>query len=209
MTHHSNPNPNNGFRYDPSLGWVPDPPKNTEPPKWFKIGLLVVIGLVILGACGAIFGGDSEDEAPSVSSPKVVENVEGAAPEAAPVLPAAPAAEAPAPAPKEASGVGAVVRDGKLEFSVDSWDGISSVGVTVTNIGNSPKYVFSENIELVDTQGRTFTPESDWTSDLWLTELQPGQSASGYANYSLSGAQPSHLLLKDSIFSRGTKVNLN
>lgn len=62
MTHHSNPNPNNGFRYDPSLGWVPDPPKKRKVWPWI-LGFLAFAFLAFAGCTVLVSGAvDAVDE---------------------------------------------------------------------------------------------------------------------------------------------------
>lgn len=56
MTHHQDPNPNNGFRYDPIHGWVPiAPPKKRKVWPWV-LGLFALAFLAFAG-CSVLVGG--------------------------------------------------------------------------------------------------------------------------------------------------------
>lgn len=112
-------------------------------------------------------------------------------------------ADAPLP------GLGAPVRDGKLEFVVHSWDdATSTASMTVTNIGDAPQYFAVSNQYLIDSQGRKFEGEYDWRSDLDSMDLNPGQSVSGELSFVLSGATAAKMELHDSMFSMGTEMSL-
>ena len=122
----------------------------------------------------------------------------------------------PAPTPVQVtppappvSGLGKPVRDGKFEFVVSSWDATTSTAfLTVTNIGDRPQSVAVSAQYLLDKADRKFEPEFDWTSDLALADLNPGQAVSGSLSYILSGAVPDRMELHDSIFSGGVDVPL-
>ena len=202
MTHHYNEN----YQYPPQA--YNQPPQSPNPKKGFPTWAKVLIGgvgvLVFFGACGAIV---SDEETETISSSPAINAQQ---PEPVPNAENAQPFVAPEPVQSQSDpGVGVAVRDGKLEFLVSSWDGASSINISVTNIGNRPVFFSGDNVKIVDTQGREFTPESDWSSDLWFAELQPGQSVSGTLTYSMYGATPSHLMLHDSMFSSGARVNLN
>lgn len=135
-----------------------------------------------------------------------ITTTEVAIPAPAPV-PAVVAPPAAPVSPPSRSGIGKPYRDGKFEFVVHSWDG-QTASITIRNIGDRPQTVSVTSLYLIDTNDRKFEPEYDWTSDLVLASLNPGQSASGNLTYVLSGATASHLELHDSMFSGGVDVPL-
>ncbi|MGX4712373.1 DUF4352 domain-containing protein [Rhodococcus ruber] len=110
---------------------------------------------------------------------------------------------------KALPGIGAPIRDGKLEFVVHSWDNATSTAsITVTNIGNAPQYFAVSNQYLIDNQGRKFEGEYDWRSELDSMDLNPGQSVSGDLSFVLSGATAAKMEFHDSMFSMGTRMSL-
>jgi hypothetical protein len=164
---------------------TPQPPKKRRVWPWV-LGILVVLFFLFVG-CSAIVGSAVDEAAKSVESGQSV----GANP------------------PEQATAnVGATVRDGKLEFTVTNWDGVSRVSLTVTNIGSAPTYLSDSDQVIIDDQGREFKPDSDFSSDLWLNELNPGQTVSGTLDYQLFGANPVAIELHDSFLSGGARENL-
>jgi hypothetical protein len=126
-------------------------------------------------------------------------------------------------------GLNQSARDGKFEFIVKNIQcGINSVGsswskeeavgqfckvsVKVTNIGNEAQYFFDSNQTLVDTQGRQFDSQSLMTNDtqMWMTNINPGLSIEGNIFFDVPlGVNVSHIILHDSVFSGGVRINAN
>lgn len=215
----------------PPADWEPtNPPAPAAPRKsWFarhKI-LTAILALVVIGGLANALGG-GDDEAPDRPATAASEPASG---ESAPADEPAgePAAE---PTKESAPGIGSTVRDGKFEFVVNSVaDGGKEVGsqyvsekaqgvftlinITVTNIGDKPQTLFDSNQEVVDDQGRKFSPNSmaaivlEGNSDVWLTEINPGNTITGTLVYDMpEGATPVQITLHDSMLSRGVKVAL-
>ena len=126
-------------------------------------------------------------------------------------------------------GLNESARDGKFEFIIKNIQcGIKSVGtswskeeamgqfckvtVKVTNIGNEAQYFFDSNQTLVDTQGREFDSKSLITDDtqMWMTNINPGLSIQGNIFFDVpTGLNISHIILHDSMFSGGVRINAN
>lgn len=137
----------------------------------------------------------------------------------------------PAKPAKKEPGVGSPVRDGKFEFTVTKVKtGVKSVGdqylskqaqgsfvlisVTVKNIGDKAQTMFDDNQKLRDADGREFSADTEAAihlknNDLWLKEVNPGNTATGTLIYDMpAGATPASLELHDSAFSGGVTVSL-
>lgn len=204
---------------------TPTSDKKTTGTIWKVCGAIVAF-LVVVNILSSL--GDGDDKNSNAASTRTTS--ERTMPKARPTTiavepaevtqpaPAPRASTAPAPAPAPArvvapaapvSGVGKPVRDGKFEFLVSSWDPATATAyIRVTNIGDRPQSLSMSAQYLYDKQDRKFEPEFDWTSDLALADLNPGQSVSGNLTYVLSGAIPDRLELHDSIFSGGVDVPL-
>lgn len=170
---------------------APSEPVSKKKPKWPWAALVVLILFLI----AVNSGNDSPNTSRTPSSSSTSSSATSIA--------AAPREDMPLP------GIGAPVRDGKLEFVVHSWDdATSTASITVTNIGDGPQYFAISNQYLIDTQGRKFEGEYDWRSDLDSMDLNPGQSVSGDLSFVLSGATAAKMELHDSVFSMGTEMSL-
>ncbi len=206
----------------PATTAADSPGPTAEPPKrkfdkW-KLPVVVLSILVVMGI-GSLVVKNSDNSrstaaerttvaytAPSTTPrPATVRQPTSPAPASAPVAAVAPPTSPAAPAVP--SGLGKPYRDGKFEFVVHTWDG-ATASIEIRNIGDRPQTVSVSSLYLIDRNDRKFEPEFDWTSDLVLASLNPGQSVSGNLTYVLSGATASHLELHDSMFSGGVDVPL-
>jgi hypothetical protein len=221
----------------PQGQWHPtNPPAPPAPavakPNWFmrhKI-LTGLAGLLLFGAVSSALGGGGDAPSDASSEPTTTT----ASPAAAPTQTGAakPVAKPTAkPAAKKAPAIGTKVRDGKFEFVVTAVeDGGAEVGsdgfgekaqgrftfvrLTITNIGDKPQTMFTDNQTVVDAQGRTFTPNSMAgihleDNDVWISEINPGNSVKGTLVYDMpKGSKPTSIELHDSMFSGGVNVSL-
>ena len=127
---------------------------------------------------------------------------------------------------------GEAVRDGKFEFTVNSVTcGKSSVGdqylnknaqgqyclvnVTVKNIGTEAQTFDSSNQFAFDAQGAKFSSDSAASfyanpqGSTFLNEINPGNSVTGDLVFDMpKDKQPVTVVLHDSAFSSGVKVNV-
>lgn len=205
----------------------PAPPVKQQ--SWFMRHKIItgVLGLFLLGGLMSALGGGGDTPSAATSEPTTATS------EAAPAAPAAkPAAPAAKPAPKKAPGIGAKVRDGKFEFVVTKVeDGGTQVGdssfgekaqgqftfvrLTITNIGDKPQTMFTDNQTVSDGSGRTFTPNSMAGihlpgNDVWISEINPGNTVKGTLVYDMpTASKPASIELHDSAFSGGVTVSLN
>ncbi len=221
---------------------LPPTPPYVQPAKqrnWFLrhkiltgLGALLLVGGIAAGASG---GSKSNDAATADTSSAAVADTgssDSAASSAPAASSAAPAAKtSQAKQEKKQPGVGTPVRDGKFEFTVTKVKtGVTSVGdqylgkkaqgqfvlvsVTVKNIGNESQTMFDDNQKLTDTQGRTFSTDTEASiylksNDLWMSEINPGNTASGTLIFDMpAGSAPASLELHDSAFSGGVTVSL-
>lgn len=127
--------------------------------------------------------------------------------------------------------IGTTAADGKFAFVI--WKvkcGVKSVGsgftkstaqgsyclvdMSVKNIGDEAQTIFSDNMKLIDEQGREFQTDSaammfSDSQDLWLKEINPGIQIDGQLIFDLpSDAKPVTAELHDSAFSGGVKIDL-
>ena len=142
------------------------------------------------------------------------------------------ATEAPsAPAAESGPAIGTTAADGKFAFVI--WKvkcGVKSVGsgftkstaqgsyclvdLSVKNVGNEAQTIFSDNMKLIDEQGREFQTDSGAmmfsdSQDLWLKEINPGIQIDGQLIFDLpTDAKPVTAELHDSAFSGGVKIDL-
>lgn len=186
----------------------------TRSPRW----LLVAIVILALAALGVELARNDSSRSTSNATtarttfatpqPTVSRAAAPAVPPTSkvPTVSQAPATAKP-PAPTGPPAVGRSYRDGKFEFTVNSWDG-TTVNLTVRNIGDRPQFLNTSAQYLYDTQDRRFEPSGDISSDLFLATLNPGQSVSGSLSYVLTGATPAYFELHDSMFSGGVRAPL-
>lgn len=128
--------------------------------------------------------------------------------------------------------IGEPAVDGTFTFTVNDMEcGITTVGteylnataqgqfcrfgITVTNTGQEPQYMFGANQQAFDAAGREFAQDSkpgmyDDSSNVWMTEINPGNSVTGNIYFDIPAtATLSRLKLHDSKFSEGVTVQLN
>lgn len=195
-------------QYAPQSQFAPQMPAPEKKRSWFarhKVltglgGALVLIIIISAAASGGNGGSDEADAAGSKSSETAVQD------------PAAqdPAAETSKPADKKASkpaekskpGLGTPVTSGGFEFTAVSIEEIGTtvgneflsenaqgryvrVNVRVANVGDKPKYFFTNALTIVDQTGRSFNADTTATlydqsnSDTWILEINPGNAIEG------------------------------
>ncbi|UYP18748.1 DUF4352 domain-containing protein [Rhodococcus sp. Z13] len=178
----------------------------------------------VVGAIAAIFviasvSGGGDDDKPSRSAGSSTS--------------ANSAAQADAPAVEETTAaIGTPVRDGKFEFVVKGVEtGLSSLGdnpflaeeaqgqfvivtMTVTNISDEPKGLSPSDQKLVDTEGRTFSPDTSAALNLetdvaFWDKINPGNTVTMPVVFDMpTDAIPAEIELHDSMFSGGVTVSL-
>ncbi|MDM8086135.1 DUF4352 domain-containing protein [Cellulomonas cellasea] len=140
------------------------------------------------------------------------------------------AADAPVEQPA-AAGIGAPVRDGKLEFTVTAVEpGVASLGsdafgqkaqgqfvlvrVTVQNIGDEAVFFHGGSQKAFDAQGREFSPDATAPiyledANSFLNEINPGNTVNGTIVFDMPvDVAITSLELHDSPFSSGVTVTL-
>lgn len=185
---------------------------------------LLVIGILVV-VSQAVSGGDKPATAPGAGGAAVPGDGASVAP--GDDAPAAPEDQAPA-----VPGIGAVVADGKFEFTVTSVEpGVAHIGdatfgvdaqgqfllvhVTVANVGDAAQYFDSSSQKLLDTQGRTHSADASAAiylpdSNSFLTSINPGNTVEGIIVFDIPvDATPASLELHDSPFSGGVTVALS
>ncbi len=121
--------------------------------------------------------------------------------------------------------IGEEARDGKFAFVVTSVQ--SSVGggksqpqgiyevvsMSVTNIGDRSQGYYGGNQKLIDTQGRQFSSDRmaniHLNGDLEGTDINPGNQIAVKVAFDVPrNASPEWLVLHDSMYSNGVRVNI-
>lgn len=189
-------------------------PATPEKKSWFArhkvltaIGAVIVVGVAINLASG---GSDSAPESGGSTSVQ---------------------ADAPSNAPAEAAaGIGAAVRDGKFEFTVQDVErGVASVGdqfssqspqgeyvlvtMNVANIGDEQQLFDTSSQQLLDAAGRQYSVDTVATitndPNIGFTQINPGNSVVATLVFDVpAGTAPAEIELHDSPFSGGTTVAL-
>jgi hypothetical protein len=183
---------------------------------WYKKKRFIIpIGFFLLIAGATSTGGGSSDDTVSPNEQST------------------PAATEDSQENQEFDGaIGSKVADGKFTFVVEGYEcGIKEVGneflsqkaqgeycviqVKVTNTGDEAQYMFADNQYLYDQKGRQFSADttaniySGDSGDVWMTEINPGNSVKGYIFFDVpKGTKLSYLELHDSAFSGGVTVQL-
>ncbi|WP_372594355.1 DUF4352 domain-containing protein [Actinotalea sp.] len=199
------------------------------------IGIAVVL-LIAFASAGGSTEPDEQGTAGSASS-AVPDAVAGGTTsetdqEQAAAEPAEEPAEEPEPEPEPAApGIGAVVADGKFEFTVTSVEtGVARVGddylhqdaqgqfvlvrMTVKNVGDEAQYFDGSSQELVDTEGRRHSADSGAAiylgdANSFLNQINPGNQVDGVVVFDIPvDAQLASITLHDSMFSGGVSVDL-
>lgn len=196
------------------------PPKKKKWP-WI-VGILVALIVIIAAVSGG--GDDSSDKTASSGSSNSGEQADSGGDNGD---------NGDKKADEQAAGLNTPVRDGKFEFVVTNVEsGLSSVGdnefltaeaqgqfvvvtMTVNNTSKQPKDFSPTNQKLVDTEGRSFEP--DTTAQIYLggsdipvwDNINPGNTVEVKVVYDMPvDAKPASIELHDSMFSGGVKVNL-
>ncbi len=119
-----------------------------------------------------------------------------------------------------------VARDGKFEFTVNSVSAARSLGgenaqgeyvivlMTVQNIGHVAQRYYGNNQKLIDSTGRQFSSDSyadiEANGALDETEINPGNHISVTVAFDVPpGTRPAQLVVHDSAFSGGARINLS
>ncbi len=190
---------------------------------WFKKKRIILPAIIIVIAVFSAVSNGGKDATPSASETSSTESESTETTET----------EEAAPAEEKVNTIGDVVTDDDtFSFTVNSIEcGISSVGsdllgaeaqgqfckvnVTVENIGNEAQYMFADSQVLIDDQGREFSPDTgsmiylEESSDLWASEINPGNSVTGDLLYDVStDFVADYIELHASAFSGGVQVSL-
>jgi len=194
--------------------------RNEGKPKrrlWLWIPLAILLAIVVI-AVAASAGDDNEAAAP------------GSTPAASSKKPSPKASEPPA---EQTFKIGQPATDGDYRFTVvsapkcgvkrvgDQYSGEKAQGqycivpVKVKNVGDAPITFSSENQQLVDNKGKSYSPSDEaWIylsgSDVYK-EINPGNTLKTRVVFDISKkTQPDYLLLKAGSwgFSEGVKVML-
>ncbi|NUS73197.1 MAG: DUF4352 domain-containing protein [Corynebacteriales bacterium] len=186
-----------------------------------QTGLVVglIIGGVVLALCafcgiGALVAGSNSEDSSSSSSKSPQRSADRSVEDAAP------------------AGLGAPVRDGKFEFTVNEVNcGVSQVGteylnataqgqyclvnITTKNIGDVPQTFFDSNQYGYGPNGEKFSTDSTASiysnadTTLWMNEINPGNSLTGVIVFDIpKDGSIKTLELHDSAFSGGVSVQV-
>jgi archaellum component FlaG (FlaF/FlaG flagellin family) len=191
-----------------------EPKKKSGVLKWILIAVgIFVLLLVAMGACVAMLAGE-ESATPAGGS-------------AASTNPSPNASEVPT------AKIGEKVTDDSYQFTVskiscgvrrvgDQYDGEKAQGqfclvtMKVKNVGKDPITFSDQNQALVDTKGRTYSPDDEaWAyvddpDDIW-GEINPGNTLKTVVPFDVPNkTEPDYLLLKAGTwgFSEGVRVKL-
>ena len=191
------------------------PPQPKKNPLAVKIVVIVAI-LIWVGGCGAIIAAiGSADTTSTTAQPTP------AATTATQAASKAPKTQEPEPEPEasqpEMAGIGDKVTDDDYQFTVTKVRcGVSRVGgsyysekaqgefclvsMRVKNVGDDPINFSSENQALIDTKGKSYSPDDEaWIhldSDPYA-EINPGNTLKTIVPFDIpKKAKPDHLLLK-------------
>ncbi|QIK63617.1 DUF4352 domain-containing protein [Leucobacter viscericola] len=183
----------------------PAPPQVPAPEKkrsWFarhKVltglgGALVLIIIISVAASGGKGGSDEADAATTKTSETSTQDSAKTAEE--------PKKEDSKPAEKSKPGLGTAVKSGDFEFTAVSIEEIGAtvgnqfmsetaqgryvrVNVKVANVGDKPKYFFTNDLTIVDQKGRSFNADTTATlydqsnADTFVAEINPGNAIEG------------------------------
>jgi hypothetical protein len=127
-------------------------------------------------------------------------------------------------APKKAYAINQPAKDGQFTFVVSKTDRTDHIGdsvtgtdaqgvfivvtVRVTNHGSSAQMLDASDQHLI-ADGKTYDATNDLTSDAFLNNINPGNSVEAELAFDVpEGADPTQVVLHDSPFSNGVRVNL-
>lgn len=193
----------------PPQGQYAQQPPAPEKKSWFarhKVltglgGALVLIVIISIAASGGKGGSDEADANTTTATTETTETA-AADPAAKESAQPEPKKESPKPAEKSKPGLGTPVTSGGFEFTALSIEEIGTnvgneflsetaqgryvrVNVKVANVGDKPKYFFTNALTIVDQQGRSFNADTTATlydqsnADTWISEINPGNAIEG------------------------------
>jgi hypothetical protein len=179
----------------------------------------VVILIVVIGIAS---GAQSKSSTPDAAKSSATSGASGT-----------PSASASPAAKKDTlPGLKTPVVKGKLEFTVLSVESVGTrVGsdilnttaqgqfivltVRVKNVSDSPQTFLINNVQLKDAQGRSYDADSTATiyaapnAQTWIANINPGNTVEGPIVFDIpTGAAPTTLVAKDSLFSGGVAIAL-
>lgn len=222
------PSGGSGQRYWDGQQWTDVNAPLTSPrvgSKSSPLKTLAIIGAAVFAlvggcaACAAIVGHNvSTNSKSSSSSPSSAGTRQSTPSESRQTSTAAPQ-----------PGIGQEVRDGKFAFNVHGVSTSKTVGatddlktaqgtyvvvsMTVTNTGNRSQGYYGNNQKLIDSSGREFSPDGladiAMNGDLDGTDVNPGNHIDVRVAFDVpDGTKPAQLILHDSAYSGGVKVDL-
>lgn len=213
--------PPQGFQAPQYPGWQNSAAQQQPPQKKRKKWPWVVGAVVALFVIAGVSGGDEEDSS-TATAPSAGQTREDR--ESAP--------SRPTQAEQPAAGLDTPVRDGKFEFVVtEAQTGLTTLGdnqflaeeaqgqfvivtMTVSNISDQPKGLSPSDQKLIDSQGRTFSPDTSAALNLetdvaFWDEINPGNTVTMPVVFDMPvDAVPASIELHDSMFSGGVTVSL-
>ncbi|MDM7487050.1 DUF4352 domain-containing protein [Rhodococcus sp. CSLK01-03] len=213
--------PPQGFPAGQYPGWQNSAVQPQPPQKKRKKWPWVVGAVVALFAIAGVSGGDEEDSS-TATAPSAGQTREDR--ESAPAR--------PTQTDQPAAGLDTPVRDGKFEFVVtEVQTGLTTLGdnqflaedaqgqfvivtMTVSNISDQPKGLSPSDQKLIDSQGRTFSPDTSAALNLetdvaFWDEINPGNTVTMPVVFDMPvDAVPASIELHDSMFSGGVTVSL-
>lgn len=212
--------PPQGFPAPQYPGWQNSAVQPQPPQKKRKKWPWVVGAVVALFVIAGVSGGDEEDSS-TATAPSAGQTREDR--ESAP--------SRPTQAEQPAAGLDTPVRDGKFEFVTEVQTGLTTLGdnqflaedaqgqfvivtMTVSNISDQPKGLSPSDQKLIDSQGRTFSPDTSAALNLetdvaFWDEINPGNTVTMPVVFDMPvDAVPASIELHDSMFSGGVTVSL-
>ena len=186
---------------------TPPQPEPTKKPFWKKPWVLILVGILILGALGKACSGGGSENAANNSTPAAQDSAASAGAESANAEKPSPSSEAEKKEPDAEADAQVAVGQ---EFTIDDWsvtivsvgEPVAQVGneflntqakgvfvpvtVTAQNVGKEARYFFADNFKLLDDQEREFKYSSEATlygatdgSAPILDEVNPGTAVEG------------------------------
>jgi hypothetical protein len=185
--------------------------KNIWAKYWgLKVWLRIVIAITVVAIVSSASGSGSTSTSSSEPSATSTAETEAAA--------------------EDVIGIGDTAHDGKFAFRVDKVKcGISKVGeyitstaqgeycaisITVQNQGDEPQTFFSSNLYLYNNKDQKYSNDtsaelSAGDSDVWMNEINPGNSVQGVIYFDVpKGTILDRLEVHDSAFSGGADISL-
>lgn len=189
----------------------PQPPREPRKKHGVLKWVLIVVGLVLVGALAAMLVG-GESAAPPPPSEELTASESKSNGSQAPGEPKSNGNQPPGFIPYK---IGEKATDDDYQFTVTKIEcGVSRVGdsypdekvegqfclvsLQVKNVGNDPINYSSENQTLVDTEGKNYSPDDNaWIDSDPYIELNPDNTLNTIVPFDMPNkAKPDHLLLK-------------